>query len=118
MADSNSIGTPQQVSLAAVTANGNGTAVPLWRDAVQVSVNTFSTGSPTGATVTLDFSFDGGTTFFALSPALTLTPTTTLRQVGQVDIPSGATHVRAVLATLTAGTSPTVTANISFRARA
>lgn len=113
----NTVGTDTAVSLNAANANGNGTAIQLSRDAVDISVFAFSTGAPTTANVTLAFSDDGGTNYYDLSPAVTLAATGTLKVVGVATVPPGSTHVRAVLSGLAGGTAPTVTAKIAHRRR-
>jgi hypothetical protein len=118
MADSNSIGTDVGVNLNAVTANGNGPALKVGRDTIEVSVWASSTGAPTAANVTLDFASDGvGTTWYSLPTVVAALPTGITAAVGTVTVPSGVTHVRSVLSGLTGGASPTVTSRLSYRAR-
>lgn len=97
------------VSLDAATANGNGggSNVSGYRT---IAMQTSHTGTPTAGTVTLELSLDGDT-WFASSTVFTIGTTANDSIQWAVDEP--AAYARAVLAGLTGGTAPTVTALIS-----
>jgi hypothetical protein len=95
------------VSLAAVTANGNGTAVDFGAARQNISLVIFTTGSPTGGTVTLQVSHDG-TNWFASTTTATVSA-----NLASGTLQNGAwRYARAVLSGLTGGTAPTVTATL------
>ena len=103
------------VSLAAGTAVGaTGTAIPIERFTNTASAWISTTGTPATCTVTTDASFDGGSTWYALGTSGALS-TVLYSSVANVATAAGATHVRARIATLTGGTSPTVTVQYTTR---
>lgn len=102
-------------SLNAGTAVGNaGSAIAMDRFVNNFTIWVSTTGSPATCTVTTDASFDGGTTWFALTTTGALNQTL-FANVAVATAPFGATHIRARINTLTGGTSPTVSASYSFR---
>lgn len=94
-------------SLAAVAANGNGTAVDFGCARTNISMVVSATGAPAAGTVTLQVSHDG-TVWFASA-----TTATAGAAVSAGTLSNGAwRYARAVLSALSGGTAPTVTATL------
>lgn len=93
-------------SLDAVTANANGSAIDLEVAARTHGMQVVLTGGPTGGTVTLQGTLDG-TNWFALA---TFTIGTDASGDIKFAVDTPVQQVRAVLAGLAGGISPTVTA--------
>ena len=106
-------------SLAAVTANGAGTAILVPPGGFEAAVYVTTTGGPTAANVTTDLSFDGGTTWTTtFAAAGTVAAGSKTAETSAVfQLPPGTTHVRHVLAGLAGGVTPSVTARPAFRRR-
>lgn len=93
------------VSLNAVTATGAGTVVDLGVGRSNITMTTLTTGAPTAVTVNLEGSLDNVNWYILVSSAST---------TGDLQASTGkpVRFIRANLATLTAGTAPTVTARL------
>lgn len=105
------------VSLNAATGTGAGTSVAVpydVSDTASIGVWQTTTGTPTTATTTIQFSCDNGTTWFNHGTTLS-TNGATNTGMAVYQAPPGATHVRANLTTLSGGTAPTVTTQIGVR---
>jgi len=100
--------------LSAVAANGSSAAVVVPTGQFETAVWASSTGAPTTANVSVDCSFNGGTSWYAFGTTVTATVNT----VGaSVQLPVGVTHVRHTLSGLAGGTAPTVSSQFAFRQR-
>jgi hypothetical protein len=104
---SNTLGTTAVTSLKAATANGNGAPADFRVARLNVAMQVVLTGAPSGGTVTLVGSLDGVNWSAALATFTIGTDTN-----GDIKVSTGKPVIkaRAVLAGLTGGTSPTVTA--------
>lgn len=101
-------------ALNAVTATGASTAVDLGVVRTAFAMQTVVTGSPTGVTVNLEGSLDGSHWATIVSSTST---TGDYKSAGQASATAPCfRYIRANLTTLTAGTSPTVTAIIAAAA--
>lgn len=94
-------------SLAAVTANGNGTVVDFGSPKRCVTLAISTTGAPTAGTVTLSVSIDG-VTFVASTTTATVSANPAVSHLQHVAV----RYARADLTGLTGGTTPTVTAKV------
>lgn len=93
------------VLLAARTTNGTGTAVsvPIGTNALRnAPISLYATGTFNGAVITLEASFDG----------VTYVPVTglTITAIGVTNLDISASHLRAIVASVGASTSVTLTA--------
>jgi hypothetical protein len=95
--------------LDAVTSTGDGPAKLLANLTRHHTLQVVVTGDPTVVVVTLKGSLDG-TTFFVLETVTFDAGEITAEAAIRFSVDKAVTHVRANLVTLTAGTTPTVTA--------
>lgn len=102
-----------QASLNAATANGSGSVIDLGTCCRSFALQVVLTGGPSGGTVTLVGSLDGTNFDAALA---TFTIGTDASGVIKYVVDKPLRYVKAVLAGLTGGTSPTVTANVAAAA--